>query len=58
LIEQIDFTSITKVLIELHPTMMASNEYSFILKYLLNQNFIIQCDYSSNNVFMFQREIQ
>lgn len=55
LIPNVDLNKINKILIELHPQFVNNKKYSYLIKYLLNNQFIIDTDTSTNNVLFFYK---
>ena len=55
LIPLIDFSNITKLLIELHPNILVDNAISIIIQDLLNKGFMLDVLKSYKNVFYFYK---
>jgi len=55
LIPLIDFSNITKLLIELHPNILGDSDISIIIKDLLNKGFMLDVLKSYKNVFYFYK---
>lgn len=55
IIAKLDFTPISKILIEVHPHVIGEKQVSELIKHILNQSFYLDTSRSKNNCLFFSR---